>query len=1298
MKTPLLSSGKRRLAFAGAALFAPFVSYATPLPGLIHHWNFDEGPDWHDSAYQTSYPGTTAYNYGASMPAATLKNMTAANWVSGRQFTALSFNGSNQYVDAATNLASTLGGTASLSCWLRTTQTGPSASTNAPGITGSSASGGVQFGWIDNTGRIALSVDNVLVARSAQPVNDNLWHHVVITRNASTGAAQVFVDGVLSASATGATGVKSAAFTSLGRIENGGAAAYFQGRLDQITVFNTVIAAGTVTTLQTNHAPKAWDTTTDGVNTGTFTTKSVFANCYDVERQTLSVASFTQPAHGSVVHNGDGSFSFSATTGYLGKDAFTVVIEDGNGGYHRVTMNVNIATEPVGGGVPLLTYGGFTALQANGADFDKSGLRVPRAIDWDGDGKLDLLLGAGGYVWLYLNTGTVNAPAFGAGTKVKANGSDIYVNTTSSSPIALVDMTGDGVRDLVVSDSASKLRIYRNTSAAGAPPVFAAATFAKTSANADLVLADRRFDIGDWDGDGLVDIVTGTFSGNLLLYTNTGTAAAPKYGTGQVLFGDSYNLYPRLYDLNGNGSMDLLWAINWGSVSYWRDAAANARSSASSNFAISLADGSTADVRAVTDGAVVDIADFNGDGSPDMIFGGHAGAQILIAYGVPKTVTQSIAAIEAIYDANAADLGTALSANSNALLNQINSANLNLIAHIETGTPAIRTAVYNALAAHIAKYPFLKYQTLNTTTYHHVPSIVLQNWVMLGYAKPDTPTHRAAVADIMGLTGTMRDIYLENKLALGDNAKSISAAYGTIRDFLRRHPRELFPDAVVTIDQLNGDGRGGFIWTPNSTKNTFADSAIGSANEWASDLTSAIQGVLGSGKASGDYFTFVLGHEVTHSLDAYVNGRANKDLRRRWGLTLMTAAGPDVIATADGWRDVAATKANFQTKGLWDGVEANWSTAWTNYWTTGAGAVFRNTSFMRGSIDWFLDSSQESLATQGNHHWANGPGRLIGAVDRFRRASAAGAGPLKANINEVVTFIDFLSAGMNRVNLVETKYQASPKQVNWFDHFADLERDDNGRVTKVSVDGYIYDLTVNADGVVTDVDCSIATLVNDSTTAVSGDPKVINVGANDTRLDGKPVIVHSFTQPANGQVTAGAAGQLVYRSNAGFTGSNSFTYKVGLKTATVTVSVSAATSSVFDRWLQSYGLLAAGNPDGDRMTNLFEYAFGTDPNVHDGHSIVTDGSVIVSSGMPRIEVGAGGLPAKVFFARHKNPQLAGLTYTPQFSSNLKDWFDGAAGATAVAENDLTEIVTSPFPVSLPDSSVPRFFRMKVATY
>jgi hypothetical protein len=109
------------------------------------------------------------------------------------------------------------------------------------------------------------------------------------------------------------------------------------------------------------------------------------------------------------------------------------------------------------------------------------------------------------------------------------------------------------------------------------------------------------------------------------------------------------------------------------------------------------------------------------------------------------------------------------------------------------------------------------------------------------------------------------------------------------------------------------------------------------------------------------------------------------------------------------------------------------------------------------------------LATQANHHWANAPGRLIGAVDRFKRGDEPGLAPLKANINEVVTFIDFLSAGMNRINLVETKSEPTPKHVKWIDHYADLERDDRGYIDRITVDGRDYSFALREDGVVTNV-------------------------------------------------------------------------------------------------------------------------------------------------------------------------------------------------------------------------------------
>ena len=151
---------------------------------------------------------------------------------------------------------------------------------------------------------------------------------------------------------------------------------------------------------------------------------------------------------------------------------------------------------------------------------------------------------------------------------------------------------------------------------------------------------------------------------------------------------------------------------------------------------------------------------------------------------------------------------------------------------------------------------------------------------------------------------------------------------------------------------------------------------------------------------------------------------------------------------------------------------------------------------------------------------------------------------MKANINEVVTFIDYLSAGMNRVNLVETKTQASPKQVNWINHYADLERDDRGYIQRITVDGRTYDFQVNTNGVVTNVITSLLAPVNDSVWTFRDQPRRLDVLANDSRLEGGPVLLAGVNQPAHGTVTTNADGSVIYAPASGYSGNDSFTYSV----------------------------------------------------------------------------------------------------------------------------------------------------------
>ena len=71
-------------------------------------------------------------------------------------------------------------------------------------------------------------------------------------------------------------------------------------------------------------------------------------------------------------------------------------------------------------------------LEAGGKPIDTTvGHAAPLVLDWDGDGKQDLLVGqfGGGILWIFRNEGTIAAPRLAAGTMFQAAGKDGTVPT-----------------------------------------------------------------------------------------------------------------------------------------------------------------------------------------------------------------------------------------------------------------------------------------------------------------------------------------------------------------------------------------------------------------------------------------------------------------------------------------------------------------------------------------------------------------------------------------------------------------------------------------------------------------------------------------------------------------------------------------------------------------------------------------------------------------------------------------------------------------------------------------------------
>ncbi|MGR4868782.1 LamG-like jellyroll fold domain-containing protein [Variovorax sp. LARHSF232] len=144
-------------------------------------------------------------------------------------------------------VATALGGTASLAFYMKTTQNGSANAWTAPGIFGRDQSGGaddVFWGWIDNTGRLNLSVGNAAGnnpgTKSGAPVNDGNWHHVVLTRDAASGAQTMYIDGA-KVTGSGLTGTKglSNKFTLMGQIQ--GNSDFFRGTLADVRVYGRVL-------------------------------------------------------------------------------------------------------------------------------------------------------------------------------------------------------------------------------------------------------------------------------------------------------------------------------------------------------------------------------------------------------------------------------------------------------------------------------------------------------------------------------------------------------------------------------------------------------------------------------------------------------------------------------------------------------------------------------------------------------------------------------------------------------------------------------------------------------------------------------------------------------------------------------------------------------------------------------------------------------------------------------------------------------------------------------------------------
>jgi len=152
---------------------------------------------------------------------------------------------------------------------------------------------------------------------------------------------------------------------------------------------------------------------------------------------------------------------------------------------------------------------------------------TPEFVNWDSDynNRMDLVVGGlDGKIHLYINCGCGSArpPSFWnstpTGLLAQENGADLLVPSSRSSPVVL-DLDGDGKKDLLTGNTAGQLLFYSNVGTDWAPVFSGYLLIESEGAAIDLPGSPRsRPFVCDWTGDGYYDVLIGAGDGKVHLY------------------------------------------------------------------------------------------------------------------------------------------------------------------------------------------------------------------------------------------------------------------------------------------------------------------------------------------------------------------------------------------------------------------------------------------------------------------------------------------------------------------------------------------------------------------------------------------------------------------------------------------------------------------------------------------------------------------------------------------------------------------------------------------------------------
>lgn len=191
-----------------------------------------------------------------------------------------------------------------------------------------------------------------------------------------------------------------------------------------------------------------------------------------------------------------------------------------------------------------------------------------RLADMDGDGAVDVLVGAGPFSGYHENTGREWGAAvrYPRSPQLRFEEGDVH----------LLDVDGDGLVDAVRS-LRTGLQVFPNRGPAGWDEPRLISHAGDGSAPPPLHHTDRRVRLADLNGDGLLDVVH-IASGRIEYWPCRGNG---RFGTGRVMTASPRLPHPvdpariALADVNGDGLADVIY-VGYDTVTYWINQGGNA--------------------------------------------------------------------------------------------------------------------------------------------------------------------------------------------------------------------------------------------------------------------------------------------------------------------------------------------------------------------------------------------------------------------------------------------------------------------------------------------------------------------------------------------------------------------------------------------------------------------------------------------------------------------------------------------------------------------------------------------------